>query len=169
MDSRLYKTWFFTRFRAFCVLGFAIWTAWCLLFYILGIHFDTSGAPRETILAPRDHPGGPWVQQDGLGVVNSRISVDLGFWGLFMSVFGVQNIKEGFLTRAFRMESIATIDFSWKSFVMNFGIEFYCFSDVLGAVVLFLCLETDLNFGSRVMFPPPACDSMYGLSRHCPR
>ena len=26
----------------------------------LGSNFGTSGAPWEAILAPRDHPGGPW-------------------------------------------------------------------------------------------------------------
>ena len=29
-----------------------------------------------TILAPRDHPGGPWEQQDGHEVVNNRIFAD---------------------------------------------------------------------------------------------
>ena len=30
------------------------------------------------ILAPRDHPGGPWEQQDGREVANNRIFVDFG-------------------------------------------------------------------------------------------
>ena len=41
-------------------------------------HFGTSGAPREAILAPRDHHGDPWEEQDGHQVANNRIFVDLG-------------------------------------------------------------------------------------------
>ena len=41
-------------------------------------HFSTSGPPWETILAPRDHPGGPWEQQDGHEVVRSRLLIDFG-------------------------------------------------------------------------------------------
>ena len=44
----------------------------------MGDHFGVSGAPWEAILAPRDHPGGPWEQQDGHEVVNGRIFVDFG-------------------------------------------------------------------------------------------
>ena len=54
----------------------------------MGTNFGTSGVPWEAILAPRDHPGGLWEQQDGLEVVNNRIFVDFGvgpvnvsFWG----------------------------------------------------------------------------------------
>ena len=43
-----------------------------------GDHFGISGAPWEAILALRDHPGGPWEQQDGHEVANNRILVDLG-------------------------------------------------------------------------------------------
>ena len=45
---------------------------------ILRSHFGVSGAPWEAILAPRDHPGGPWEQQDGHEVVNNRIFIDFG-------------------------------------------------------------------------------------------
>ena len=38
--------------------------------------FGISGAPWEAILAPRDHPGGPWEQQDGHEVVNDKNFVD---------------------------------------------------------------------------------------------
>ena len=62
----------------FCLLGVTIWWAWCALFDILGIHLGASGAPRGGILAPRDHPGGPWEQQDGFEVVDKRILVDFG-------------------------------------------------------------------------------------------
>ena len=54
----------------------------------MGGHFDISGATWEAILAPRDHPGGPWERE--LDVVNNRIFVDfamilglvyVSFWG----------------------------------------------------------------------------------------
>ena len=41
-------------------------------------HFAFSGGPWEAILAPRDHPGGPWKQQDGHEIANNRTFVDLG-------------------------------------------------------------------------------------------
>ena len=44
----------------------------------MGGHFDVSVAPGEAILAPRDHPGGPWGQQDGHEVANDRIVADFG-------------------------------------------------------------------------------------------
>ena len=60
--------WPFVRFR-------------CLYFSVSGNHFPTSGAPRRTILAPRDHPGGPWEQQAGLEVVVYRILLDWADFG----------------------------------------------------------------------------------------
>ena len=33
-----------------------------------------SGQLREAILAPRDHPGGPWEQQDGHEVANDKMT-----------------------------------------------------------------------------------------------
>ena len=59
-----------------CLLGVASWAARCLHFDILGGHFSTSGAPWGTILAPRDHAGGPWEQQDGVEMVVYRILLD---------------------------------------------------------------------------------------------
>ena len=56
----------------------------------MGSHFGVSIAPWEAILAPRDHPGGPWGQQDGHEVANDRIFVEfivisgpvyVSFWG----------------------------------------------------------------------------------------
>ena len=44
----------------------------------LGSHFGVSEAPWEAILATRDHPGGPWEQQDGHKVARHRILVDFG-------------------------------------------------------------------------------------------
>ena len=38
--------------------------------------------------------------------------------------------------RGFRMESIATIDFLWKSFLTSFGMDCYRFLEALGAVFL---------------------------------
>ena len=52
----------------------------------LGGHFGTSGAPWEVILIPRDHPGGPWEQQDGHEVANDRILVDFGVISGFLYV-----------------------------------------------------------------------------------
>ena len=40
----------------------------------LGSHFGISGAHWGAILAPRDHPGGPWEQQDGHEVVRHRMT-----------------------------------------------------------------------------------------------
>ena len=66
----------------------AMWGPWCLLFHILGAilasreylggHFSTSETPWDVILTVRDHPGGPWEQQDGHEVANNRMLVDLG-------------------------------------------------------------------------------------------
>ena len=44
----------------------------------MGSYFGVSEAPWEAILAPRDHPGGPWEQQDAHEVANNRMFVDLG-------------------------------------------------------------------------------------------
>ena len=44
----------------------------------MGRQFGISGVPWEAILAPGDHPGGPWEQQDGHEVANDRICVDFG-------------------------------------------------------------------------------------------
>ena len=51
-----------------CLLG-----VWCRHFDISGNHFGTSGA---SYLAPWDHPGRPWEQQDGLEMVVYRILFD---------------------------------------------------------------------------------------------
>ena len=60
----------------------------------LGGHFGVTGAPREAILAPRDHPGGPWEQQDGPEVVNNRVLVDFVLvLGLFYVNFGFRMLK----------------------------------------------------------------------------
>ena len=57
----------------FDLLVVAIWEAWCL-------HFRTLG----TILAPREHHGGPWEQKAGLERVRHRISNDVTMiWGFF--------------------------------------------------------------------------------------
>ena len=58
----------------------------------LGGNFGTSGAPWEAILAPRDHPGKPWEEQDGHEVANDRIFVDFGvISGLVCIGFQVHN------------------------------------------------------------------------------
>ena len=154
----------------FWLLGIAIWGAWCLLFDILGVHFGTSGAPWEAILAPRDHPGGQWKQQDGFEVLDNRILLDFGvILGLVhVSVLGFRmliflfdcgcfqvtfllSISEpdfkrwGLPSRGFRFESSAKIDFSWKSCSMNFGIEVCRFLTALGTFSDFLALRTGLK------------------------
>ena len=71
-----------------------VWEPFWQLGSTWGGHFGFSGAPREAILAPRDHPGGPWEQQDGHEVVNDMILVDFGMiWGLvYISLLGVRSI-----------------------------------------------------------------------------
>ena len=76
------------------------------------------------------------------------------FWDLFMSVFGtrfflyfcfkfvsmtfflsISNAKFqrlGLPNQGFRMEGIVKIVFSWKSFLLKFGIDFYRFLEALG-------------------------------------
>ena len=44
----------------------------------LGSHFGTSGASCEAILAPGNHPGKPWEEQDGHELAKDRMLVDLG-------------------------------------------------------------------------------------------
>ena len=52
----------------------------------------------------------------------------------------------GLPNRCFRIEGIAQIDFSWKSFLVNFGMHFYRFLKALGTVFLvFLSLENKLE------------------------
>ena len=64
----------------FWLLRIAVLEPWCFLFdrSTLASHFGISGAPWDAILAPRDHPGRPWEQQDGFEVVNNRIFGDFG-------------------------------------------------------------------------------------------
>ena len=70
----------------------------CLHFDILGDHFSTSGATWGVILAPRDHPGGPWEQQDGHEVANNRICVDFGVISglVYVSSWGSKCVKNRF-------------------------------------------------------------------------
>ena len=56
---------------------FEFWEPFWFLGSTLGDHFGVS-ATWEAILAPRDHPGGPWEQQDGHEVVRNRIFIDFG-------------------------------------------------------------------------------------------
>ena len=61
---------------------------WCLLLTFWESVFEprehrggtvgTSGAPWDAILALRDHPGGPWEQQDGFEVANNRMLIEFG-------------------------------------------------------------------------------------------
>ena len=53
-----------------------------------GDHFGTSGAPWGSILASRDHSGGPWERQDGHEGVRSGIFIDFGLiWGSYFDSF----------------------------------------------------------------------------------
>ena len=101
----------------FWLFGIAIWGAWWLLFDILGIHFGTAGAPWGVILAPRDHPGGPWEQQDGLEVVQNRISIDFAviLGPYFESLFGTEARNSHFVPQLFPGQC-----FSW-SLCLNFN------------------------------------------------
>ena len=95
----------------FWLLGIAIWEPRCFVFEVLGAisasgsisggYFGTSGAPWGAILAPRDHPGGPWEQQDGLEFANNRILVDLGMIPgfVYVSFWGPKCIKNLFIFR----------------------------------------------------------------------
>ena len=49
-------------------------------------------APWGTILAPREHPGGPWEQQHGLEGVRHRIFIDFGvlLGPYFVSILGTE-------------------------------------------------------------------------------
>ena len=59
----------------------------------MGSSFGILEAPWEAVLAPRDHPGGAWEQQqDEQEVANDRILVDLGMiLGPVSISFCVQN------------------------------------------------------------------------------
>ena len=62
------------------------------------------------------------------------------FLGLFLYCFLVISDsifrRSGLPNRGFRIEVIAKIDFSWKSFSKNFWIVLLCFADALGTVFL---------------------------------
>ena len=65
----------------------------------LGGHFGISGAPWEAILAPRDHTGKRWDEQDGHEVANDRLLVDFGMiCGVYLyRFFGSKMLKNRFV------------------------------------------------------------------------
>ena len=72
------------------------------------------------------------------------------FFGLVSRSFCIDFFSEsefqclGLPNPGFRMEGIAKIDLSWKSSLMNFGMDFYRFLEALGTVDWWLlagCLE----------------------------
>ena len=77
----------------------------------MGSNFGVSGEPWEAILAPRDHPGGPWEQQDGHEVANDRIFVDFG-------------MISGFVYFSFGGSKCVTNHFIVKLISRSFVIEF---------------------------------------------
>ena len=83
-------------------LGASFLTFWEPFWHLgrtLGSNFGTSGAPLEAILAPRDHPGGPWEQQDGHEVANNRIFVDFGVISgpVYVSFWSSKCVKNRFI------------------------------------------------------------------------
>ena len=101
-------------------------------------------------MAHRDHPEGPWQQQDGLEMVVYWILFEFGvivgavyisflssrtlkfensflsglFPDHFLSISESEFQRLGLPNQGVRMESIAKIDFPRKSFLMNFEVEF---------------------------------------------
>ena len=63
----------------------------------------------NAILAPRDHSGGPWEQQDGHEVVNNTIFVDFGVISglVYVSFWGSKCVTNRF---AFRFVSRSFFD-----------------------------------------------------------
>ena len=105
-----------------------------------GCPFCISGAPWDPILALRDHPGGPWEQQDGHEVVNNRILSVLGFkmfesscylqacfQEIFLSISDSNSRRLGLPSRRVHIECIAKSVFSWKSLLLNSGMDVECF------------------------------------------
>ena len=68
---------------------------------MLPLYFDILGVPWEAILAPRDHPGGPWEQQDGHEVANDRILVEFGVTSgpVYVSFWDSKCVKNLFIFR----------------------------------------------------------------------
>ena len=143
-------------------LGASFVTFWERFWHLgssLGWHFDISGTPWDVILAPRDQCGRPWEQQDGFEVSNNMIFDDFGmmlgfvyvsFWSskclkirffcracfqvIYLSISESKFQRLGFPNQGFRIEGIPQIGFSWKSRLMNFGIDFRRFLTALGTV-----------------------------------
>ena len=67
------------------------------------------------------------------------IFVRVCFQVTFLSISESKFRCLGLQIQGFRMEGIAKIDFSQKSCFMDFGHEFGCFVEVLGAVFLVFC------------------------------
>ena len=115
-------------------------------------------------MAAWDHPGGPWEQQKGFEVVFYRILLDFGvlLGPVYISFLISRKLNLHFVVglvcgpfflsiseskyRGLRSEGIAKIDLSWKSFLMNSGVDWCCFLEASGPVFLvFWALKTDLK------------------------
>ena len=109
-------------------------------------------------MAPRDHSGGPWEQQDGHEVVWNRIFIDLGvilglvytiffdfktlgilfFSGLFLGQLKFRRL--GLQIRGLRKEGLAKVNFSHKLFFMNSGAILIVFLEPWGSFFWFIVL-----------------------------
>ena len=123
------------------VLSVAICRFLCLYFRVSGNHFPTSGTPWRSMLAPRDHIGGPVVYRIlpefgliwGLSYISfflqevrTFIFVLSLFPGIFLSIFESKFRRLGLPDRVCHASGIAKNGFSWKSCLMNLGIDL-CF------------------------------------------
>ena len=56
------------------------------------------------------------------------------FQVICLAIFESNFRRVGLQNRRFRMEGIAKIDLSWKSFLKNSGMDLKCFCEALGTV-----------------------------------
>ena len=101
------------------------------------------GLSRRRILGRDKHHSG-FISTQNWGYLDEEFWVEINtILGLSRSRIGViSSISEskfrrlGLPNRGFRIAGIAKIDFSWKSFSMNFGIDYYRLLRALGIVFL---------------------------------
>ena len=77
--------------RPVLALSVASWGSWCL-------HFGTLG----TILAPREHLGGPWEQKDGHERVQNQTVIDSkSIWESYLQRVGIEAQNFNFFSGLF--------------------------------------------------------------------